>query len=264
MTKGIILAGGAGTRLHPLTKVSSKQLLPVYDKPMIYYPLTTLMLAGIRDILIITTPWDQQKFKDLLGDGSQFGIKISYEIQEKPNGLAEAFIIGETFIQNKPCCLILGDNLFYGSHLDKTLQNVNVPHFHGSCVFAYHVKNPQDYGVVYFDDHKNVINIVEKPKNPESNYAVTGLYFYDETVVEKAKSIKPSARGELEITDLNNLYIRESKMQVETLGSGFAWLDTGSFDTLLQAGLFIQTLEQRQGIKIGCPTTTAKDLGLIK
>jgi glucose-1-phosphate thymidylyltransferase len=264
MRKGIILAGGAGTRLHPLTKTTSKQLLPVYDKPMIYYPLTTLMLAGMRDILIITTPSDQQKFKDLLGDGSQFGISISYAAQEKPNGLAEAFIIGENFIKNEACSLILGDNLFYGSDLDRILQNVNKQYFNGATVFAYHVKNPQDYGVVYFDEHKNVVKIIEKPKEPESNYAVTGLYFYDNTVVEKAKTIKPSARGELEITDLNNLYIQEDKMQVETLGSGFAWLDTGSFDTLLQAGLFIQTLEQRQGIKIGCPITTAKNLNLIK
>ncbi len=250
--KGIILAGGSGTRLHPLTIHISKQLLPIYDKPMIYYPLCTLMSTGIRDILIISSPQDIKNYKKLLGNGSQWGIKITYEIQPKPEGLAQALLIGENFLNNHPCALILGDNFFYGSGLEQILMKVN--EFHdGASVFAYSVKDPERYGVVNFDKNNNAISIEEKPKKPKSNYAVTGLYFYDSKAPEYAKSLKPSKRGELEITDLNNCYINNDSMRVEKLDSGNAWFDMGTHDSLLDASVFVKSIETRQGSKIACP-----------
>ena len=249
--KGIVLAGGSGTRLYPITKVISKQLLPVYDKPMIYYSLSTLMLSGIRDILIISTKEDLPNYKRLLGDGAQFGIKIVYEIQENPNGLAEAFIIGESFIGNDNVALILGDNIFYGQNFEKNLQ-VATERTEGATIFGYRVHDPERFGVVNFDKNRKPVEIIEKPKNPESNYAVTGLYYYDNKVVHYAKSIKPSKRGELEITDINRTYLEKNELNVELLGRGFAWLDMGTHESLIQAGQFIQTIESRQGLKIAC------------
>jgi len=248
--KGIILAGGSGTRLHPLTLAVSKQLMPVYDKPMIYYPLTILLLAGIREVLIITTPHDQEQFKKLLGDGKNLGCDFQYVVQEVPNGLAQAFVLGADFIGKDKVALVLGDNVFYGSGLIELLRENTNPD--GGVVFAYHVQDPERYGVVEFDKNQNAISIEEKPKNPKSNYAVPGLYFYDNEVLAIAKAMKPSPRGELEITDINNAYLKRGKLRVGKMSRGTAWLDTGTFDSLLQAGNFIQVIEQRQGLKVGC------------
>lgn len=252
--KGIILAGGSGTRLYPTTMATSKQLLPVYDKPMIYYPLSVLMLAGIREILIITTPQDQANFKHLLGDGSQFGIKLSYKEQLAPNGLAEAFIIGEEFIGNDNVMLILGDNIFFGPRFSGTLKYMtkNINKKGGGCIFAYPVKEPHRFGIVEFDENNNILSLEEKPQKPKSNYAVTGLYIYDNKVVEYAKNLKPSPRGELEITDINKIYLQNGNLKMEKLGRGFSWLDTGTHHSLLSAGQYVQTIEENQGIKIAC------------
>ncbi|MGY3820487.1 glucose-1-phosphate thymidylyltransferase RfbA [Ligilactobacillus salivarius] len=260
--KGIILAGGSGTRLYPITKGISKQLIPVYDKTMIYYPLSTLMLAGITDILVISTPEYTPLFEQLLGDGSEWGISLTYKVQEKPNGLAEAFILGADFIGDDSVCLILGDNIYYGSGLSKLVQEA-AQKTNGATVFGYHVNDPERFGVVDFDSNMKALSIEEKPKKPKSNYAVTGLYFYDNTVVEKAKNLKPSDRGELEITDINKLYLDEGKLDVKLMGRGYAWLDTGTHDSMMEAASFIATIQKRQNLKVACLEEIAYRMGYI-
>lgn len=256
--KGIILAGGSGTRLYPLTSVTSKQLLPIYDKPMIYYPLSTLMLSGIRDILIISTPKDTPRFEELLGDGRHFGIRLSYEVQPSPDGLAQAFLIGEEFIDNDSCAMILGDNIFHGGYFRNNLREAKENANNGvATIFGYYVKDPERFGIVEFDKNRNVLSVEEKPENPKSNYSITGLYFYPAGVAEKAKKVKPSARGELEITDLNRLYLEDQKLMVQILGRGFAWLDTGTVDSLIEASLFVHTVQNRQGTVISAPEEIA-------
>ena len=263
--KGIILAGGAGTRLYPLTMVTSKQLLPVYDKPMIYYPLSTLMLAGIQEILIISTPQDTPRFEALLGDGSQFGVHLSYKVQPSPDGLAQAFLLGEEFIGDECCAMVLGDNIFYGNGFSRILRNAvkNAEENSRATVFGYYVNDPERFGIVEFDANGKVISVEEKPQNPKSNYAITGLYFYDKRVVELAKQVKPSARGELEITTLNELYLNQGDLDVQLLGRGFAWLDTGTMDSLVDAADFVRMVEKRQGIKISAPEEIAYKNGWI-
>ncbi len=262
--KGIILAGGSGTRLYPLTKVTSKQLLPVYDKPMIFYPLSTLMLAGIRDILVISTPSDTPRFKELLGDGSAFGINLSYAVQESPDGLAQAFLIGEEFIGDDSCAMILGDNIFYGGWFRKNLREAVQNAEQGKAtIFGYYVNDPERFGIVEFDKSKNVVSVEEKPSQPKSNYAITGLYFYDNRVAQKAKQVKPSKRGELEITDLNRLYLEDDDLKVQILGRGFAWLDTGTMESLMEAATFVQTVQNRQGLVISAPEEIAYHAGWI-
>lgn len=260
--KGIVLAGGSGTRLYPITRGISKQLIPVYDKPMIYYPLSTLMLAGIRDILIISTPRDTPRFEDLLGTGENFGVNLSYAVQDKPNGLAEAFIIGEKFIGNDSVCLILGDNIYYGSGLSQMLQKT-ANKSEGATVFGYHVNDPERFGVVDFDKQMHALSIEEKPVHPKSNYAVTGLYFYDNKVISIAKALKPSARGELEITDINKVYLERGKLDVQLMGRGYAWLDTGTHDSMLEASSFIATIQKRQNLKVACLEEIAFRMGYI-
>ena len=262
--KGIILAGGAGTRLYPLTMVTSKQLLPVYDKPMIYYPLSTLMLAGIKDILIISTPEDLPRFENLLGDGHQFGVSLSYKVQPSPDGLAQAFILGEEFIGDDSCVMILGDNIFYGNGFAERLQTaVKNADENKATIFGYYVNDPERFGIMEFDDDMNILSVEEKPKQPKSNYCITGLYFYPKGVAEKAKQVQPSARGELEITTLNDMYLKEGRLKAQILGRGFAWLDTGTMDSLLEAASFVQMLEKRQGVKISAPEEIAYRKGWI-